>query len=74
MKLTQKAIKAIHTPDVRRELSGIFKCTDQTIIRYINRNDELGPLTTAGAMEVIRKWTNMTNQEILEHEEEVATK
>jgi hypothetical protein len=73
MKLTQKAIQAIHKPDVRRELTVALRCTDQTIVRYINRNADNGDLTKAAAMEVIRKWTKMTNEEILE-EETVATR
>jgi|GEM_PF-1040769 len=66
MKLTAIALSKVNTPAVRRELSGILQCTEQTIIRYIRKNEHNGPLTTLGAMEQIRKMTRLTYEEIIE--------
>lgn len=74
MKLTQKVLLAIHNPSVRRELTVALKCTDQTIIRYIKGNEDNGELTKAAALKVIREVTELSDQEILEAEEEVVTK
>jgi L-rhamnose mutarotase len=68
MKLTQTTLDKIKDPAIRRELTVALKCTDQSIIRYINRNEDNGDLTKVAAMEVIRKWTKLTDQEILEEE------
>lgn len=73
MKLTEKAIKAIHTPTVRRALTVAFRCTDQTIIRYIKGNEDNGELTKAAALKIIREATGLNDQEILEGEEMVVT-
>lgn len=70
MRLSAKALKAINTPDIRRELSGACKCTEQTIIRYIHSNNV--NLTWAAALEVIRKETGLSDSEILVSETEVA--
>lgn len=68
MTLTQTALDKIKNQDVRRELSGELKCTDQTISRYIKLNENNGPLTTAGAIKVIRDMTGLVDGEILEAE------
>lgn len=74
MKLTQKALQAIHNPAVRRELTVALKCTDQTIIRYINRNEDNGDLTKAAALKVIREVTDLKEEDILEEETALVTK
>ncbi len=66
MKLTEKAIQCIKQPHIRRELTVALGCVDQTIVRHIKGNEDNGELTKAAAMVIIRKWTNMTDQEILE--------
>jgi hypothetical protein len=66
MKLTTIALSKVNTPAVRRELSGILQCTEQTIIRYIRKNEHNGPLTTLGVMEVITLMTKLTYEEIIE--------
>ena len=66
MKLTTIALSKVNTPAVRRELSGVLQCTEQTIIRYIRKNEHNGPLTTLGAMEVITLMTKLTYEEIIE--------
>lgn len=68
MTLTQTAISMIKNPAIRRELTITLKCTDQTIIRYINRNEDNGPLTTAGALLTIKEKTGLTDAEILDKE------
>jgi len=65
MKLSKAAITRINTPAIRRELSRVLDCTEQSIIRYIHRNKENGLLTTAGSLEVIRKETGLNDGEIL---------
>jgi hypothetical protein len=70
MKLTQTAIGQIKDPDIRRELTNVLLCTDQTIIRYINRNEKNGPLTTIAALNKIKECTGLTEAEILESEQE----
>jgi hypothetical protein len=66
MILTETALAQIKGPDVRRELSDELNCTDQTIMRYIKVNEDNGPLTSAGAMVIIRSVTGLTDGEILE--------
>lgn len=66
MKLTTIALSKVNTPAVRRELSGVLQCTEQTIIRYIRKNEHNGPLTTLGVMEVITLMTKLTYEEIIE--------
>jgi hypothetical protein len=66
MRLTAQAIKAINTPVIRHELAGLFKCTEQTIIRYIHSNKVNGPLTTIGALLLIKKLTSLTDDQVLE--------
>lgn len=77
MKLTKTAIDKIKEPAIRRELTCTLKCTDQTIIRYIEKNRDNGPLTTIGALNTIKDQTGLTDSEILEEEKahaEVVTK
>lgn len=66
MKLTPKAITLINTPNVRRELSGVLHCTEQTIIRYILANKPNGRLTTLAAILKIKELTGLKDDEILE--------
>ena len=66
MKLTAIALSKVNTPAVRRELSGILQCTEQTIIRYLRKNENNGPLTTIGALNLITAMTKLTYEEILE--------
>jgi hypothetical protein len=68
MKLTKRALAAIKDAKVRRELQATLDCTEQTIIRYIKTNDPNGPLTTAGALQTIKKETGLTDKQILEQE------
>lgn len=66
MKLTHTALSKVNTPAVRRELSGILNCTEQTIIRYIHKNEQNGPLTTIGVLNTIKAMTELSYDEILE--------
>ena len=67
MKLTAQAIKAINTPSVRRELSGLLQCTEQTIIRYIHANKENGPLTVMAVILIVKRVTSLDNNDILDN-------
>ena len=64
MKLTQKALKAINNPIIRRRLMDVLGCTEFTICRYIQKNSD--NLTKAAAMQVIREITGLDDREILE--------
>jgi hypothetical protein len=66
MKLTDEAIKKINTPVIRRELSALLKCTEQTVIRYIHKNENNSPLTLYAALMLIEHLTNMAIHELLE--------
>ena len=66
MKLTSAALSKVNTPAVRRELSGILQCTEQTIIRYIHKNEENGPLTTISVLNAIKAMTELSYEQILE--------
>ena len=64
MKLSQKALKAINNPAIRRRLMDALGCTEFTIARYIQKNSD--NLTKAAAMQVIRDVTSLLDSEILE--------
>ena len=68
MKLTKRALAANKDKKDRRELQETLDCTEQTIIRYIQKNEPNGPLTTAGALQTIRIETGLTDKQILEVE------
>jgi predicted DNA-binding transcriptional regulator AlpA len=73
MRLTKTALDAINTPAIRRKLmEALGDVAESTIYRYIARNDDT--LTKAAALKVIREETGLTDQEILEEEEEAVTK
>ena len=64
MKLSEKALKAINKPSVRRRLMDVLDCTEFTISRYIPKNSY--NLTKAAAMQVIREVSGLPDEEILE--------
>ncbi|MCS3801056.1 hypothetical protein [Niastella sp. OAS944] len=64
MKLTQKALKAINNPPIRRRLMDVLGCTEFTIARYIQKNSD--NLTKAASLQVIREHTGLPDNEILE--------
>ena len=64
-KLSQKALKAVNTPLIRRRLMDALGCTEFTIARYIQKNSD--NLTKAASMEIIREATGMTDDEILQN-------
>jgi len=66
MKLTNIAIQAIidHSPGIKLKLALALNCSEGSINRYIRENDD--NLTKAAALEVIRKETGLTDEEILE--------
>lgn len=66
MRLSPDAIAAIKAPRVRIKLAIELDCTDQSIVRYIKENEVNGPLTTAGALKVIREESGLTDKAILE--------
>ena len=64
MKLSNKALKAINTPAIRRRLMDTLDCTEFTIARYIQKNSD--NLTKAAALQIIREVTGLSDAEILE--------
>lgn len=70
MKLTQKALDLIKSKPVDRlDIAKALRVSDQTLMRYINNNDD--ELTKAAALVEIRRITGMRDEEILV--KEVAT-
>ena len=63
MKLTALALKKIKEPKVRMQIALALGVTDQSIINYIKRNDD--ELTKAAALELIRKETGLSDDQIL---------
>lgn len=66
MRLSEKAIKAINTIEIRPLLQIELKKHAKSIERYITDNDDNGPLTSVGVLAVIRKETGLTDPEIFE--------
>jgi hypothetical protein len=65
MKLTNIAMQAIvQSPGIKLKLALALGCSEGSINRYIRENDD--NLTKAAALEVIRKETGLTDEEILE--------
>lgn len=64
MKLSQKALKVINNPAVRRRLMDVLGCTEFTISRYIQKNSD--NLTKAAAIQVIREVSGLSDNDILE--------
>jgi hypothetical protein len=64
MKLTQKAIKAIRKKALFPHLAIALNVSVGSIYRYVATNDD--NLTKVAAVEVIKKETGMTEDEILE--------
>lgn len=73
MILTKAAIEKINTK-TRLSLALAMGFTEQWIIKLIDANKENGPLTTAKALQVIKKETGLTDSEILEEEVESVNK
>lgn len=68
MKLRNKALKMIDVPKIRIRIALLLDCTEQTIIRYIEHNND--NLTKASVLALIKRETGLTDQEILEEETE----
>jgi hypothetical protein len=74
MILTEKAISRLRNWKAQGELSDLLQCSPRTIIRYLDRNDKHGPLTTVGALNKIKELTGLSEDEILESESAMAGK
>jgi hypothetical protein len=68
MRLTNIAIEAIrqYSPGIKSKLALALNCSEGSINRYIRENDD--NLTKAAALQVIRKETGLSEDEILEKE------
>lgn len=73
MRLSQKALQQINTTQVRLRLAMQFDCTERWISQLIKENQSDGDLTKASAMQIIREQTGLSDAEILEEGEQVAT-
>lgn len=74
MKISALALSKVNTPNVRRELSGVLRCTEQTIIRYIRKNESNGPLTTMASVIMIEELTGLSTERIIDKEKAKPTK
>lgn len=70
MKLSKKAIRKIDRP-MRQKLAIALGFSEYWVSRLVKKNKVNGPLTTPGALDVIRQETGLTDQEILEEGEPV---
>lgn len=69
MKLTTKALKAIEKDSsIANLIAAEFKCSEQTVKRWVEANDKDSDLTKVSALEIIKKKTGMTEEEILTQE------
>ena len=68
MRLTKIALEAIrqHSPGIKSKLALALNCSEASINRYIRDNDD--NLTKAAALEIIRKESGLSEEEILESE------
>lgn len=66
MKLTKLALQKIDVTEIRLQLALTLGFTEAWIIQLISKNKENGPLTTAASLDVIRKATNLEDDELLE--------
>ncbi|MBO9204195.1 MULTISPECIES: hypothetical protein [Niastella] len=64
MQLSQKALKMINKPHIRRCLMDALGVTEFTIARYIQNNSD--NLTKSASLQVIRDSTGLNDDEILE--------
>lgn len=70
MKLSKQAIEAINNKTTRQKLGLELDFSEQWIIKLIDSNKDNGPLTTAGALNIIREETGFKDKQILEVETE----
>lgn len=67
MKLSKKAIKRIKR-ETRQKLAIALGFSEYWVGRLVKNNKKNGPLTTPGALDVLKKETGLTDDEILEQE------
>lgn len=72
MRLTETAITNISGRHVVLALALALDFSEQWVIKVIAANKNNGPLTTAKALELIKKVTGLTDAEILEDQKEPA--
>lgn len=68
MKLKKKALAAINTPKIRSTLALGLGHTEQWIIQLMKKNDSNGTLTTMAAIDIIKRETKLSEQDILDRE------
>ena len=73
MKLSKAAIEQISDRKVLLQIALSLDFSEQWMRRVIENNKDNGPLTTALALRVIREETGLTDEQILEEGEQVAT-
>lgn len=72
MKLSNAALTAISKRKTILSLALELNLSEQWMRRVIEKNKPNGPLTTIGALKVIKNETNLTDAEILEPEPAIA--
>lgn len=73
MKLSKKAIKRIDR-EIMQKVAIALGFSEYWVGRLVKKNKKNGPLTTPGALSVIRQETGLTDEEILESEPATAHK
>ncbi len=68
MRLTEKAIQAIAEKNITGKIMDELKVSPSSIYRIIKENKSNGPLTSAGALSLIRQETALTDDVLLERE------
>jgi hypothetical protein len=66
MKISNTALVKINELETRLKLALLFKVGERRVQQIIESNKENGPLTTAGALAIIRAETKLKDKEILE--------
>lgn len=70
MKLTEHAIQSINNKTTRLKLGLALNMTEQWITKLISANTDNSALTLAASLKLIREETGLTDEEILEAENE----
>lgn len=67
MRLTKNALNQINNSRTRMRIALALGCSDMTVRRYIDSNDD--NLTKAASLAVIKEDTHLNDSEILEEDE-----
>jgi hypothetical protein len=66
MKLTPIALKRIDELETRLQLALLFKVTERRVSQMIKTNKAFGPLVSPGALDIIKAYTKLREDQILD--------